>query len=59
MITPPIGLNVFVLNGVRPDIPLGVIFRGIFPFVLAGIAQIIILIMFPALATFLPELLAN
>jgi TRAP-type C4-dicarboxylate transport system permease large subunit len=56
MITPPIGLNVFVLHGVAPDLPLGTIFRGILPFFLADIGRLIILVSFPVLITFLPSL---
>ena len=56
MITPPIGLNVFVLHGVAPDIPLGVIFRGILPFLAADISRLIILVIFPSLTLWLPGL---
>jgi C4-dicarboxylate transporter DctM subunit len=56
MITPPIGLNVFVLHGVAPDLPLGTIFRGIVPFLCADIGRLIILVSFPVLITFLPSL---
>ena len=38
MITPPIGINVFVLHGVAKDLPLGVIFRGIVPFLIADMS---------------------
>jgi tripartite ATP-independent transporter DctM subunit len=54
MITPPIGLNVFVLYGVAQNVPLSTIFRGILPFVVADIIRIIIVILFPALALWLP-----
>jgi len=56
MITPPIGLNVFVLHGVAPDLPLGTIFRGIVPFLCADIGRLIILVSFPVLITLLPSL---
>jgi tripartite ATP-independent transporter DctM subunit len=56
MITPPIGLNVFVLHGVAPDLPLGTIFRGIVPFLCADIGRLIILVSFPVLITWLPSL---
>ena len=58
MITPPIGLNVFVLHGVAPDLPLGTIFRGIVPFLCADIGRLIILVSFPVLITLLPNLLS-
>ena len=54
-ITPPVGLNVFVIAGVAKDVPMITIFRGIFPFVLAMVIVIIILTIFPDLALFLPN----
>ena len=57
MITPPIGLNVFVLHGVAPDLPLGTIFRGILPFLFADIGRLIILVVFPILVLWLPAIL--
>jgi C4-dicarboxylate transporter DctM subunit len=56
MITPPIGLNVFVLHGVAPDLQLSTIFRGILPFLFADIARLIILVVFPVLILWLPSL---
>lgn len=53
MITPPVGINIFVFHGMRPEIPLGAVYRGTVPFVIAGIARIVLLIFFPALATFI------
>lgn len=57
LITPPIGLNCFVVNGVRPDIPLGKVFRGILLFFIADVITIGVLIAFPEIITFLPSLL--
>ena len=57
MITPPIGMNVFVLHGVAKTVPLQTIFKGIFPFFYADILRILLIILFPALALWLPELL--
>ena len=57
MITPPIGMNVFVLHGVAPDIPLGTIFRGIGPFVVADLIRVTLVVIFPGLALWLPNLL--
>lgn len=53
MITPPVGMNIFVFHGMRPEIPLSTLYRGTMPFVWAGIARIVLLICFPALATLL------
>ena len=57
MITPPIGINVFVLHGMARDIPLGTIFRGIAPFLSADLIRIAILIAAPSLALWLPHML--
>ena len=47
LVTPPIGLNCFVVNGVRPDIPLNDVFRGIGPFFVADIATVGLFIAVP------------
>jgi TRAP-type C4-dicarboxylate transport system permease large subunit len=54
VITPPVGINVYVVSGIAKDIPLEVIFKGAFPFVLTLLAYLIIMIFFPQLALFLP-----
>ncbi|MGB7181529.1 MAG: TRAP transporter large permease [Burkholderiaceae bacterium] len=55
LITPPIGMNVFVIKGVAPDVKLSSIYRGVMPFVLAQILLIIAVFVFPSIATWLPE----
>jgi tripartite ATP-independent transporter DctM subunit len=55
LITPPVGLNVFVIKGAAPDVPLTTIFRGIWPFLLAAVSAIVIITIFPQIATFLPN----
>jgi C4-dicarboxylate transporter, DctM subunit len=57
MITPPVGINVYIMKGIAKDVPLSTIFKGIFPFLIADFARLITLIAFPALTLFLPELL--
>ena len=57
VITPPVGVNVYVVSGVAKDVPLEVIFKGIFPLLGALIVCNIILIMFPQIALFLPNLM--
>lgn len=57
LITPPIGLNCFVVAGVRPDIPVQEVFRGVLPFVVADIATVALFIAFPGIITFLPNLM--
>jgi C4-dicarboxylate transporter DctM subunit len=57
-ITPPVGVNVYVIKGVAGDVPLETIFKGIFPFLLALIVAVIILMIFPQIATFLPSFIS-
>lgn len=56
VITPPVGLNVYVIKGIAEDVPLETIFKGIFPFLGALIVEVAILMAFPQIATFLPSL---
>ncbi|MBW1802901.1 MAG: TRAP transporter large permease [Deltaproteobacteria bacterium] len=56
LITPPVGMNVFILSGMT-DIPLHVIFRGVLPFVMAMIFCVILLVIFPQIALLLPGLM--
>jgi tripartite ATP-independent transporter DctM subunit len=56
LITPPVGLNCYVVHAVRPDIPLGDVFRGIGPFFGADVATIALFIAFPDLILWLPRL---
>jgi tripartite ATP-independent transporter DctM subunit len=58
VITPPVGVNVFVIKGIVPDVPLHVIFRGIFPFLGALVILAVILMVFPQIATYLPSLVS-
>lgn len=53
-ITPPVGINAYVIKGVAKDVKLEVIFKGIIPFFIAMILCLIILILFPQIALFLP-----
>ena len=54
-ITPPVGVNVYVIEGVAEDVPLETIFKGIFPFLAALIVAAVILMIFPQIVTFLPS----
>jgi len=56
-ITPPVGMSLFVMRGVAPDIPLGTVVRGIIPFFIADILHVALLVAVPQTATFLPSLL--
>ncbi|WP_085309359.1 TRAP transporter large permease [Planktotalea arctica] len=55
LITPPVGLNVFILKGVVGDVSTGTIFRGVTPFWLMDIVRLILLLMFPMLVLYLPS----
>lgn len=59
VITPPVGMNVYIIKGVARDIPLEVIFKGIWPFLLALAVCFLLLIIFPQVATFLPSVLIS
>jgi TRAP-type C4-dicarboxylate transport system permease large subunit len=54
LISPPVGLNLFVLNALLREVPLTRIYRGIWPFVVALIVALVIVLEFGALATWLP-----
>lgn len=56
LITPPVGLNLYVINGIAPDIPLKTILWGSMPYVGCMILSILILCVFPQLATALPDM---
>ncbi len=57
MITPPIGLNVFVLRGAADNLSLGQIYAGIVPFLVADLVRLVLVAVFPAVALFLPRYL--
>lgn len=56
VISPPVGVNVYVVSGIERDIPLTTIFRGALPFLLTLIVAAVILVLFPSLSLFLPGL---
>jgi len=57
LITPPVGLNVFVLSGLVKDISTGTIFKGILPFWVADMIRLAIIVAFPAVALLLPSMM--
>lgn len=59
LITPPVGLNLYVVKGVAPDIPLSVVLEGAVPFILLMFLGIVILCFFPELALWLPAKMIN
>ncbi|AVR88046.1 TRAP transporter large permease [Thauera aromatica] len=50
LITPPVGMNVYIINGVAKDIPMGTIFRGVLPFLASDILRIFLLVLFPSIS---------
>ena len=59
MITPPVGMNLFVLSATVPNLPLTTICRGILPFVSADVVRIVVLTAFPAIAIWLPSMMGR
>jgi tripartite ATP-independent transporter DctM subunit len=57
LVTPPVGMNVWVVSGIAKDVPMETIFKGIWPFVVVEILFVILLIAFPQIVLFLPEML--
>lgn len=55
MITPPFGMNLFIIKNINPDIKLSTVMKGVVPFIIADIIKIILLVAFPALALWLPS----
>jgi len=55
LISPPVGLNIYVINAIAPDVRLMTIMRGAYPYVLCMILAIVILSVFPGIATWLPN----
>ncbi len=59
LITPPMGLNIFTVAGVAPDIPIESIFRGVAPFLFSVFAVVFLITVFPAIATMLPQMMVH
>jgi TRAP-type C4-dicarboxylate transport system permease large subunit len=57
MISPPVGMNVFVLRSVLPDVPTSQIWKGVMPFLAADIVRLGVLIAFPIITLWLPKTL--
>ncbi len=57
LITPPIGMNIFIMRSMNKDLPLGTIYRGVLPFVAADVVRLAILTAFPVIALLLPSMM--
>lgn len=55
LITPPVGVSVYIIKGIAKDIPMGTIFRGIFPFFVADLVFVVLMVIFPQIALVLPN----
>jgi len=54
MVMPPVGINVFVINSIARDISLWQIYKGVMPFILVDLIRLALLVVFPAIALWLP-----
>jgi len=59
LITPPVGMNVFVLRGLLPDVPTGRIFAGVTPFICADIVRLAVIVFIPWLSLILPSFVGS
>ncbi len=57
VLSPPVGMNIFVMKGVAPDVSVNTVFRGIMPFLTADIVRLLLLALVPSLVLFLPHAL--
>ncbi len=56
LITPPVGMNLFVIQSMAPDIPMKDAYRGVLPFVLSDLARVVVLVLFPSITLFILRL---
>ncbi|MGH8673241.1 MAG: TRAP transporter large permease subunit, partial [Burkholderiales bacterium] len=57
LISPPVGMNLFVLKTLLPQVPTGTVFRGVMPFMIADCVRLAILIAFPIISLWLPGMM--
>jgi C4-dicarboxylate transporter DctM subunit len=56
-IHPPIGLNLYVIQGIAKNVSLGTVFKGVLPFLTADLLHLVLIVLFPAMALWLPEVM--
>ena len=56
LITPPVGMNVYIVSGIAKDVPLSTIFKGVVPMVVGMFVAIIIVALFPQISLWIPTL---
>jgi len=59
LITPPVGMNVFVINALARDVPMSQTFRGVMPFFAAELVRVVLIVAFPVLSLWLPRILSG
>jgi C4-dicarboxylate transporter, DctM subunit len=57
LISPPVGMNLFVINALLPHVPTRTVFHGVLPFMFADVVRLAILVAFPIISTWLPNLM--
>jgi len=57
LITPPIGMNVYAISGIAPDVPITTIFKGVIPFLIADVCRMALYLLVPAVVLFLPSIM--
>jgi len=57
LISPPVGMNLFVLSTLIPEVPTRTVFRGVMPFVVVDVIRLAILVAFPVISLYLPSLM--
>ena len=57
MISPPVGITLFVIKGIAKDVPMGTIYKGVIPFIIADVIHVTLVVFVPALSMFLPSLM--
>jgi TRAP-type C4-dicarboxylate transport system permease large subunit len=57
LITPPVGLNVFIINSMAKDVPMLETFRGVVPFLISDATRVGIVMLFPVISLFLPHVM--
>ena len=58
LITPPVGMNVYIINSLAKDVPMSETFRGVVPFLISDALRVVLLVFFPVLSLWLVRLLA-
>ena len=57
LISPPVGMNLFVINALLPQVPTRTVFHGVLPFMIADVVRLCILVAFPIISLWLPSLM--